>query len=216
MNWPKLFNAQAFKESDIHPHCPEERADLFSSFEQGSVELEVMDFLYGLVRLFKPRRIIETGTHFGISAVALGVACKQNGFGKVISIENDSVKVTNAKKLITSVGLDDYVEIVENESLKYIAQLNSPADAFDFAFLDSMTPIRAPEFILLAEKNLLNNIIAFHDSSRHREKTFVLPGEPQDEYVKAIDEIERKYCRGGIETNLSRGFRLLQLDRMPT
>ena len=214
MNWSNILNARAYKESDIHPHCPEEKAELFSSFEQGSVELEVMDFLYGLVRLFKPKRIMETGTHYGISAVALGIACQQNGFGKVVSIENDAGKVIKSRALIDSLQLGNFVEIIEDESLKYIQTLSAPNDSFDFTFLDSMTPIRAAEFKLLREKELVNNLVAFHDSSRLREKTFVLPNEPQDEYIRAIDQIEKLYCRGGIETNYSRGFRLMQISKM--
>ncbi|HMO17730.1 MAG TPA: class I SAM-dependent methyltransferase [Oligoflexia bacterium] len=211
MNWSSIIGGSLIRESEIHPHCPEEMAEHFSALEGGSVELELMDFLYGTVRLFKPRFILETGTHFGISAVCLGTACKINRYGKVISIESDPEKAEEARKLLARTGLNETVEVLNGNSLNVISNLSSQNIVFDFTFLDSSTPIRPQEFELLYCRGLIKNLVAFHDTSRTREKTFRNNKEPQQPYIDAMDEIERLYCRGGIENQLSRGFRLMQL-----
>jgi len=211
MNWPSIIGTRAIRESDIHPHSPEERAEQFFALEGGSVELEVMDFLFGTVRLFKPRCILETGTHFGISAVALGLACKANQMGKVISLESDAGKAEQAKKLHASLGLSEIVEVITGNSIDVIARLSPDNIRFDFTFLDSSTPIRPQEFELLYSRGLISNLVAFHDTSRTREHTLKNEREPQAPYVKAMDEFEQLYCKGGLENPLSRGFRLMQL-----
>src|SRR5262250_1709412 len=53
-------------------------------------EDEVYDFLYGLVRLFKPKVILETGTYKGGAAKAMALAAKENGIGHVISCDIDA------------------------------------------------------------------------------------------------------------------------------
>ncbi len=40
----------------------------YEAFNDGSVEVEIGEFLHGMVRLLKPRYILESGTYFGISS----------------------------------------------------------------------------------------------------------------------------------------------------
>jgi hypothetical protein len=55
--------------------------------------------------------------------------------------------------------------------------------------------------------------VAFHDTSRLREKTFIVESEPQDVYVAEMDEIEKKYCKGGLDFPLAKGLRVMQLNK---
>lgn len=211
MNWQGLLKVKAYKESEIHPHVEQERAHLFHSFEGGSVELEVMDFLYAIIRLYKPQFILETGTHLGFSALALAYACRENGFGKVFSIETEIDKIEKSKLLLSSVGLGPEVQFIHGASLDVIPVFKDKIQGFDFVFLDSLTPLRPKEFELLFSLGLVKNLVAFHDTSRTREQSLVNQKEPQQPYCDAMDKIEKLYMRGGIETNLSRGFRLMQV-----
>ena len=213
MNWPDILGLQPHKESEIHPHCAEERSELFRSFEGGSVELEVMDFLYSVVRMFKPRAILETGTHLGFSAVAIAMGCRDNGFGKLFSIELEIDKIKQANQLTTRANVSSQVEFIQGNSLDIIPQFKGKIDTFDFVFLDSITPVRPKEFELLYALGLLSNIVAFHDTSRMRERSLKNDQEPQIPYCEAMDKIEKLYCRGGIESGFSRGFRLMQVKR---
>ena len=53
----------------------------YEAFNDGGVECEVGEFLYSLIRLLKPKHVLETGTHFGIGASYMGLALKDNGYG---------------------------------------------------------------------------------------------------------------------------------------
>ena len=56
-------------------------------FNSGGVEVEVAELLYSLVRSIKPNRIVETGTHLGISSLYMALAARENNKGKVITYE---------------------------------------------------------------------------------------------------------------------------------
>lgn len=214
MSWIELINVEKHLESEVHPHCPQEKAELFCSFDNGSTEIEVLAFLRAIVQLIKPQFVLETGTFLGIGAIAIGHALRENGFGKLITLETKQELCEKAKEKIYNCGLSGYVEIVNMDSLQFIAQL-SPRGflKFDFAFFDSATPVRIKEFWSLWHKGLLANIVAFHDTSIYREKTLTIPGEPQSEYLAELDKIEKKCCRGRLEFNLSRGLRIMQLGQ---
>ena len=70
-------------ERDLHPHAPGEKSELFHSLNGGFAELEVLEFLYALVFLFKPSNLLETGTGHGFGTLALAKGVSRNGFGKL-------------------------------------------------------------------------------------------------------------------------------------
>jgi len=45
-------------------------------------------FLYSLIKMQKPRCVLELGTGFGVTAFLAAQACKENNKGKVITIDN--------------------------------------------------------------------------------------------------------------------------------
>lgn len=57
--------------------CPDETAS----------ENELGDLLYGLVRMLKPKLVVETGTYKGHATISLAHACFTNGFGRVITCD---------------------------------------------------------------------------------------------------------------------------------
>ena len=211
--WENTVGAASSVESQLHPHCDEERAHLFRAFCGGSIEHESMDLLYSLVRLVKPESTIETGTQNGYSAVALGLAARHNGFGKVLSVEIDPECTRQARSLSLKLGLQDHVEFVVGDSIEVVESGALSGRRFDVAFFDSSTPSRPKEFWSLYNKGLLGNFIVFHDTSRLREQTLVVSGEPQGAYLQALDEIESEVGSGGLEFGLSRGMRVIQLKR---
>ena len=57
------------KERDLSLiEIPEPTNAEYTCFNYGGVETEVGEFLYGLVRMLKPRNVFETGTHHGVSS----------------------------------------------------------------------------------------------------------------------------------------------------
>ena len=211
IDWVRMIGKKMRLESICHPHCEEEKAYLYHTFDGGGTELEVLNFLRSVITLFKPSLILETGAWFADGTVALGTALKENGFGKLITLEIDAQMAERARMKIHQFGLNGYVEVINQPSLEFIENLNSAQCKFDFAFFDSRPAIRPVEFQRLYDKGALTDLIAFHDTSRLRENTYIEKGESQDEYVRKLDEIESKYCRGGIEFPFSKGLRIMQL-----
>lgn len=67
------------------PYDPSKQG--YSSFNDAGIEIETGEFLYAMVRLLKPDRVLETGTHWGIGAAYMGMALKDNNFGELTTIE---------------------------------------------------------------------------------------------------------------------------------
>jgi predicted O-methyltransferase YrrM len=59
----------------------------YASFNDAGIEAETGEFLYGMVRVLKPTRILETGTHFGIGASYMGMGLKDNNHGVLETFE---------------------------------------------------------------------------------------------------------------------------------
>jgi hypothetical protein len=134
-------------------------AQLWSMFDGNTAETEVLDFLYALVRLIKPEHAIETGTWLGRSAVAIASALRDNGFGHLISLEADSEVASCAIAQIGAAGLDDWVEIITEQSLNFQSR-----HELQFALLDSDIRIRAEEFRNYYEKLAPGATVVFHDT----------------------------------------------------
>lgn len=81
----------------------------YEAFNGGSVEKEVGEILYSFARILKPNHILETGSHVGISAAYMGLACRDNGRGRVDTIEFDKSHWNEAKLLWSKMGLDEYI-----------------------------------------------------------------------------------------------------------
>lgn len=197
-------------ESEVHPHAPEERAELFSAYDGGSTELEYLELLSALVRCTKPRRILETGTYLGHGTLALARAARDNGLGKVVSIERDAAVVSAVRDLLDRQGLDR-VQLVLYQSLGYLDAADEP---FDFAFLDSCLSLRAKELDHLLDRRLLTPgaVVAIHDTSRRRCDAH---GTPDPETAVLWTELERVIARHALverlELPLSRGLLLLRI-----
>lgn len=202
--WAKLY-----KEIDVHPHCPEERAELFIGHNIGSTEVEVLNWLYATICLLKPHNILETGAAQGLGTIALASACRANGFGKVHTVEIEFDLCKELEKKLKRQRLLEYVEIYCKDSLDYLKDIDT---VFDFAFFDSMCDIRVDEFSLMMERKIIKNIAIFHDTSAFR--CVSLPDLPtkekHDEYRSRIIELGQSgYCTGYYESNLSRGLIVL-------
>lgn len=59
----------------------------YSSFNDAGIEVETGEFLYAFVRMLKPNRVLETGTHWGVGASYMGMALKENHHGSMTTVE---------------------------------------------------------------------------------------------------------------------------------
>lgn len=194
------------REAEVHPHVPAERAELFLAHNTGSTELETLNWLHATICLTKPARILETGALDGLGTIALAAACRDNGLGKVHSVEIDRAACARLAARLRRHGLAGYVEVHCADSREF---LRATPLVFDFGFFDSLSQIRAEEYRICLDRGLLPGIAAFHDTSARRTES--LPHEPtaevQREYRRQLFALARDPRNSGhFEHGLARGL----------
>jgi predicted O-methyltransferase YrrM len=111
-------------------------------------EVEVMEFLYGLVRLLKPALVVETGSYAGLTACTMAMACKDNRQGKVVTCDVDSAAIEATQRLAAENGISrKWLQIICRAALELPAGYRVQ-DA-DFLFSDSSYESRVEEIKLL-------------------------------------------------------------------
>jgi predicted O-methyltransferase YrrM len=126
-----------------------------------SSECEVTDFLYALVKLLKPRIVLETGCFLGATSVAIGRALESNRYGRLVTCDVDPGLVDHVTELASRLRLP--IDVFHNDSIKLMRRLQ----AIDLAFVDSGQD-RAPEVTALIPKMTRFGIIALHDTAPHQ------------------------------------------------
>jgi predicted O-methyltransferase YrrM len=134
-------------------------AQLWSMLDGYTAETEVLDTLHTVVRLIKPEYAIETGTWLGYAAIAIGTAMRDNGFGRLTTIELDAEVAQYAHANIAAAGVSDWVQIMVGNSLDH-----RPEHEIQFALLDSDIAVRQEEFRHLYDSLANGALVAFHDT----------------------------------------------------
>jgi predicted O-methyltransferase YrrM len=112
-----------------------------------SVSRETATLLYMLARSVRARTIVEFGTSFGVSALHLAAALRDNGGGRLIGTEFESSKVAQARANLAVAGLDDLVEIRAGDALETLAA--DLPEAIDLVLLDGAKSLYARVLSLL-------------------------------------------------------------------
>lgn len=134
----------------------------YRAYSSGGVEVEVGEFLYGLVRVLKPNKIFETGTHHGISSAYMGMALKDNNKGKIITVESSLERVEIANTLFADLGLGKFIDI-HCEDVRAV-ELEG---YYDLLFLDSEPQYRFNELERFYPHVIAGGYILIHDLHRH-------------------------------------------------
>lgn len=146
----------------LHPEVNDWTGKNFVMFDDGGVELEVGEFLYGLVRVLKPEKILETGTYTGISAMYMAQGLKDNGMGDIVSLEVDRTHKERAEELWRRVGLSEYARSQLESSEHFESK-----DEYDLLFLDSEPQYRFGELVKFFPHLKPGGYVFIHDLHRH-------------------------------------------------
>ncbi|WP_073579007.1 O-methyltransferase [Mycobacterium avium subsp. paratuberculosis] len=142
------------------PMTAQQRADAMSEFYI-PVTPEAGRLLYSLVRATRPATVVEFGMSFGISAVHLAAAVRDNGSGRVVTTELSETKIAAAKKTFAETGLDDVITILQGDALTTLADLPGPVD---FVLLDGWKDLYLPVLELL-EPRLSPGVLVVVDNT---------------------------------------------------
>jgi len=143
------------------PECP--HPELWKMYDSMSAEAEVLDFLKQLVITIKPNLVVETGTFMGVSTLAIAQGLKQNGFGRVITVEFDPKVFAKAKERIDASGLAAWIDARNQSSLDLKVD-----GSIDLLFSDSDINIREREVRHLLPAISPYGLILIHDASSHQ------------------------------------------------
>lgn len=146
---------------------PDYRGLSWSCFDSGGVEIEVGEFLYGLVRTMKPKRILETGTRFGISAAFMGLALAENGRGLLTTIETSPTSMDRAKALFAAVGIDRFIEPIRMAVQNWA---KPEGVRYEMIFLDTELQYRFGDLIRFWPDLNEGGIAIIHDLHEHMDQ----------------------------------------------
>jgi len=105
---------------------------LWESRDEQSAEQEVSDFVYSLVRLIKPKFVLETGCYLGDTTYAIALALKDNKYGELRACDTFQGRVDIVNKRLKDNGLPGKVLKIKGVDL-----IKQYKDRVDFAFIDS-------------------------------------------------------------------------------
>jgi predicted O-methyltransferase YrrM len=105
-----------------------------------AVAPEVGRLIYLLVRSRKPTLAVEFGASFGLSAIHIAAALRDNGMGRLVSTELSPSKATRAAEHLQQAGLSDRVELRHGDAFQTLAGI----DKVDFLLLDAWKPLYLP------------------------------------------------------------------------
>ncbi|TFE27178.1 O-methyltransferase [Cohnella luojiensis] len=140
-----------------------EEAKLYSAFNSGGIECETGEFLYGFVRLLKPEWVLETGTHYATGASYMGMALKENGKGKLDTIEFSSHVHERAVERIHRMGLQNQVNLYCED----VKDFDPGEKKYKLILLDTEPQTRFAEFIKFYDYLEEGGFIFIHDLHRH-------------------------------------------------
>jgi predicted O-methyltransferase YrrM len=142
------------------PECP--FPEKWHMVDAQSAELEVLDFLKTLVLTVKPDLIVETGTFIGHSAIKMAEGLRDNGFGRIITIEYDPAILAKARQNIDASGVASWIECRNASSLDTVIE-----GVIDILYSDSDTKIREKEIRRFLPRIRPRGLVLVHDASSH-------------------------------------------------
>jgi predicted O-methyltransferase YrrM len=105
-----------------------------------AVAPEVGRLIYLLVRSRRPALAVEFGTSFGLSAIHIAAALRDNGLGRLITTEQSASKATRAAQHLAQAGLLDLVEIRQGDAFHTLSAIKE----VDLLLLDGWKPLYLP------------------------------------------------------------------------
>lgn len=92
--------------------------------------------LFAVVRAVKPAAVVEVGTAHGYGALYIGSALRENGAGRLFTLEGMAVRIRMSREAIIRFGLESKVEVVAGDFRQTLPQTLARARPLDLLFSD--------------------------------------------------------------------------------
>lgn len=146
--------------ADLSDASAQERADALSDIYM-PVTPEAGRLLYSLVRATKPQIVVEFGMSFGLSALHLAAAVRDNGAGRVFTTELSAAKIAAAKQTFAETGLDDVITVLEGDACETLKGVEGD---IGFVLLDGWKELYLP-VVKLLEPQLVPGALLVADNT---------------------------------------------------
>ena len=157
------------------------------------IEPEVAQVLRFLLKLQKPKEVLEVGTAIGYSAITMAETLKKDFY--ITTLEKDPLMIEQANINIEKSGFKDYIKIIEGDALETFPHLSK---SYDFIFLDAAKgqyiefmdyslKLLKPGGIIVSDNVLYKGMVAQKSQVKRRQRTIVTR---LRDYLEWINHIE--------------------------
>lgn len=157
------------------------------------IEREVAQLIKVLLKIYKPKRILEVGTAIGYSAIIMANSTENDCMIRTIERRQDMVDI--ARKNIYIGKLDDRIEVIHGDAQEILIELEGK---YDFIFLDAAkghyldffnksVDLLNPGGVIVSDNVLYKGMIASDKLVIRRKKTIV---KRLREFLKHINNLE--------------------------
>ncbi len=130
-----------------------------------SVPPDTGKFLHVLVRMARPKRILEIGMFHGYSTLWIGLAARSVG-ARITTLELEAEKVAVAQANFAKAGLADIITVIQGDGKQTLAGLPGP---YDLVFLDAAKEDYAAYFDLIYPRLAPGGVIVADNAVSHGE-----------------------------------------------
>jgi len=134
----------------------------YKMWNDGSIECEVGEFLFGLIRILKPQNILETGTYKGWSTAYMSAGLRENSFGEITTIEYNKEVIKEAEEVWEKLGLTSWIKVEQGLSLNF----DPKETMYGLIFLDTEPEYRFTELEKFYPNLEEGGYVFIHDLSR--------------------------------------------------
>jgi predicted O-methyltransferase YrrM len=128
-------------------------------------------FMYGLLRMIKPKRVLEIGVSRGHMTAWLALALEQNGKGRLTSVDNWSRnhggEATNhgyALQRLKANDLQKFVDFVASDSYEYLK--NCEENSFDVVWVDGDHSYEGAKRDIEEALRVASTLVGVHDTNQ--------------------------------------------------
>ncbi len=143
------------------------------------VQREVGELLKTIIKIYKPKKILEIGTAIGYSSILMASASSDETIIKTIEIREEMKEIADSN--IKNNGLDDRIEVLLGDAALVLDDMDGK---FDMVFIDAakgqyikylkkVMPLLEDEAIIVSDNILYKAMIADDSLVVRRKKTIV-------------------------------------------
>ncbi len=130
---------------------------------------EVGQFLNMMIKIKKPKTILEIGCANGYSTIWMAEAASQVG-AMIHTVDHSAPTFAEAQKNLKEVGLEAYVTFNFGDAREVIPQMQNPL-SFDFVFVDGQKASYLDFWNLVKDRLSPQAVLIFDDMLAFQEKT---------------------------------------------